>query len=263
MFRISLIISVLLIFSITAKPWNKLPDEAFQETVMTIDDEGKPSFKVEVEPPENMDGIHYNIDPQMRIWKSMTGGGQSKQFLKAEEDLDEVYHPSLPELLQVQKQNLGPAADTQAELPQEDVKVQYRQEVEEDRDFINHPDFEEVAAQEPEENLDDAYNKAREELAEYLAPLVAKHKAGAHVAPYQPEKDEDQFLPLDGLRREMSERKFRVHLQPEEDMDGIYHKDFLVPVFNQDNTEAAAPVDLPFQGKYSVPEEDMDHIYHQ
>ena len=217
----------------------------------TIDDKGKPSWGEEVEPPENMDWIHYDIDPRMRIWKSMTGSGQDKQPLKAEQDLDELYHPSGVDRLQDQIQNLDLPSNVQAE--QEDISINYRQEPEEDRDDIDHPVFREVAAEEPKQDQDEVYRKAREELAGYLAPLVLKKKVDAAV--YAEEKNED----LHELR---SEREVRVHLQPEEDMDDIYHKDILMPVLQHDDTKVAAAVDSPFQRKYSEPEEDLDDLYH-
>ncbi|KAA8583847.1 uncharacterized protein si:ch211-217g15.3 [Etheostoma spectabile] len=247
MFRFSQIVCFSLIFGITAKPyepWNKLTDEAFQDTVMSIDDKGKMSWGVEVEPPEDMDQTDYDIDPSMRIWKSMTG--QDKQPMKAEEDFDELYHPSMVDLLKVQFQNLDafPAADIQAEPWREDANIKYNQEPEEDKDAIDHPDFK-----------------------------VAKNKAGeeVHVAHSELEKDEDELYHHEGppvqmelLSREvMGESEVRVHLQPEEDMDDLYHKDPMKLIPYQDDTKAAAPVYLPSQRKHSEPEEDLDDLYHR
>ncbi|KAM6997342.1 uncharacterized protein LKV04_006069 [Tautogolabrus adspersus] len=230
MFRFSLIVSVSLIICITAKPlkpWNKFTDEAFQHSVMSVNKDGKMSWGMEVEPPENMDETDYDVNPSMQIWKSMTGGGEVKQHLKAEEDLDELHHPSMADLLRVQMQNM--------ETLPADIPAQFMQ-VEEDKDDVHHPDFEVLPA-EPEQDWDAVYNKAWEEVGGYLAPLLAKNQAGAE-------------LPA-------------LYSEPEEDMDDLYHKDFLQPVPYQDEAPAAARVDLPFQGKHSEPEEDLDDIYHQ
>ncbi|KAK9541623.1 hypothetical protein VZT92_001652 [Zoarces viviparus] len=237
MFRFSLIVCVYLIFGITAKPykpWNKLKDEAFQDTVLSLDKNGKMSWGVEVEPPEDMDETHYDIDPRMMIWKSMSASGEDKKPLKAEEDLDELYHPSMVDLLNVQIQNALHAADIRAEPWQEVAYMKNHREPEEDKDDIDHP---EVAPDEPEQDWDEVYHKAREELDVYLAPLVAGYKAGAEV--------------------------YVAHSEPEEDEDELYHKDppKLTPL--QDDYEDVDPVYLPSQRKHSEPEDDLDDLYHQ
>ncbi|KAM9726540.1 uncharacterized protein ACNS7B_017444 [Menidia menidia] len=221
MFRISLIVIFSLIFCITGKPWNNPPDKAFQKTVLSIDDEGKLSWDVEVEAPEDTDKTQYEIDPSGEMWKTMAGYGQP---LKAEEDLDELYHPSLADL-QVQIQNLDPASDFLGELPRDNANMPYRQEPEEDRDEIDHPVFKDVAG--------------------YLIPLVAENIAETD----QLEKDEDHISPV------------ATELEPEEDLDELYHKELPAPALHQEEPNAAAVV--PFQGKYSEPEEDMDDLYHQ
>ncbi|XP_035462025.1 uncharacterized protein si:ch211-217g15.3 isoform X2 [Scophthalmus maximus] len=220
MFRFSVVVCVSLIFGITAKPhkpWYKLTDAAFQDTVMSIDDEGKMSWgvEVEVEPPEVLDETHYEMDPSMMIWKSMAGNGQ-------------------------------------AEPAQEDASMK-----------------------EPEQDWDEVYHKAREELEVYLAPLTDEYQAGAEVrvAQAEPEEDEDDLYHRDNQRSpvqmELLTREVRggseviVHLQPEEDMDDLYHKDLLQPILYQDADEPVAPVDVSSQRRYSEPEEDLDDLYHQ
>ncbi|XP_018543759.1 uncharacterized protein si:ch211-217g15.3 [Lates calcarifer] len=274
MFRVCLIVCVSLIFDITAKPykpWNKLTDDTFQDTVMSIDDKGKMSWGMEVEPPEDTDETHYDIDPHMMIWKSMTGG---EQPLKAEVDLDELHHPSVADILKVQIQNMDVLpADIPAEPVKEDAGVKYN-EPEEDRDDIDHPVFSEVSPEEPEQDWDEVYRKAREELDEYLVPLIAKYQADTEirVAHSEPEKDEDGLyhhddqpspVQMEPLRREVTgESEVRVHLQPEEDMDDLYHRDPLQPIPYQDHADPAVPVDLLSQRRHSEPEEDLDHLYH-
>ncbi|XP_070697131.1 uncharacterized protein [Pempheris klunzingeri] len=224
MFRFSLMVAVSLIVVITAKPykpWSKHTGETFKDTVLSVDDKGKMSWGVEVEPPEDMDETDYDIDPRMMIWKNMAGGGRDKGPPKAEEDLDELHHPSMADLLRVQIQNLDA----------------HNQEPEEDKDDTDHPVFSQVAAEEPEQDWDEVYHKASEELAGYLAPLLAEYKTGAEV---------------------------RVaHSEPERDEDDLYHKDLPEPIPYQDDPEAAAPVYVPSQRKYSEPEEDLDDLYHR
>ncbi|XP_041645990.1 uncharacterized protein si:ch211-217g15.3 isoform X2 [Cheilinus undulatus] len=192
---------------------------------MSLDKDGKMSWGVEVEPPEDLDKTDYDIHSNMKIWKSMTGGGKVQLQLKAEKGLDVLYHPSMAKLLKVQIQNADhlPAAENQAEY----------EKAEKDEDSASPPDFK-VA---PEEDLDAVYHKAREELAEYLAPLMAEYQTDAEVRP--------------------------LYSEPEEDMDDVYHKDLLQLVPYQNDAVAVALADVPSQRKHSKPEEDLDDIYHQ
>uniref|UniRef100_A0A1A7WBF1 Uncharacterized protein n=1 Tax=Iconisemion striatum TaxID=60296 RepID=A0A1A7WBF1_9TELE len=238
MFRVSVIVSVLLILGITAKPWNKLTNEAFEEAVRSLHENGKLSWEVEVEPPENIDDIQNEIDPR-------------KNYPNVEEDLEKPHQPSTAELHAQIHQVLDPAAEVQAELPKS-IKMKYNQEAEEDRDDIDHPVFAEVVDEQPEEVWNEEYKR----LIEKFAPLAAGYKAEVVGAPYQPETDQNE-LPL-GSRRTAG-----LYLQPEEDMDDLYHKDVPMEVLPQVDTKAAAHVDLPFQRKYSEPEEDLDHLYHK
>ncbi|XP_030012495.1 uncharacterized protein LOC115434598 [Sphaeramia orbicularis] len=266
-FRISSIVVFSLIFGITAKPyepWNKLPDEAVQETVVSIDEKGRVSWGVEVEPPEDTDKTDYDIDPWMKIWKSMAGNAD-----KAEEDSDELYHPSMADLLKARILEGLRDADMQSDGWKEVVK--YDQKPEEDRDDIDHPVFYKVASEEPEQDWDDVYHKAKEELDVYLAPLVSEYKADAEVQPVhsEPEKDDDDLYhpDLQELVHIMEPREVvgeesqdRVHLQPEEDMDEVYHADLIIPY--QRDSRAAYPVEWPSQRQYTEPETDMDDFYH-
>lgn len=216
------------------------------------------SWGVEVEPPEDMDDTDFNIDPRMKIWKGMTGSEEDKQLKDgegAEEDLDELHHLSMADLLKVQIQKLGA-------LPVPDIQVDPLQESE-------------VDSEEPEQDQDEVYRKVMEELGGYLAPLMADYKAGAEVrvAHSEPEKDEDEVHHHDDLYSPVQieplgsevrgESEVRVRLQPEEDRDDLYHKDVLQPIPYQGDTEAAAPVYVPSQRKHSEPEEDLDHLYHK
>lgn len=223
---------------------------------------------VEVEPPEDMDKTEYIIDPRMKIWS----GHKGNQAQEAEEDLDEVHHPSVADLLKAQSQNLNvvPAVEVHEEAAPDTFKTQ----PEEDKDDIYHRDFSEGDPEEPENHWEEVYQQTREELAVYLAPLSAGHKAAEPVpGPYSvPEEDEDdvyhrdeQFLTLQMalLQREVAgEQKVKMYLQPEEDRDELYHKDPPQFIFYQDVVNDDAPVDLLSQRMYSEPEEDLDHLYH-
>ncbi|CAK6951567.1 uncharacterized protein si:ch211-217g15.3 [Scomber scombrus] len=262
MFRISFIVCISLILGITAKPYkplNKLTDETFQDTVMSVDANGKMSWKVELEPPEDMDETQYDIDPSMKIWKKMTGAGQEKHPLKAEEDLDELYHPSVPDMLKVQMQNFDalPAADIQSEPLQKDANTERSQVPEEDKDDMYHLDLSNEASEEPEEDWGEISDEGTEALDVYLAPLISGYRVGTQLRAEHPEPEVDQYHNSEPLRREV-----RVHLQPEEDMDDMYHRDIQQPVPYQDEAEAASPVGQPPQRKYSEPEEDLDDLYH-
>ncbi|XP_051273506.1 uncharacterized protein si:ch211-217g15.3 [Dicentrarchus labrax] len=275
MFRFSLIVCVSLIFGISAKPykpWDKHTDEAFQDTVMSINDKGEMSWGVEVEPPEDMDKTAYDIDPAMGIWKIVTGSEPGKQPLNAEEDLDMLSHPSLTDLLKLHLKMTGalPDADIQGVLA---ANMEHKQEPEEDKDDDDHPVFSQVNLEEPEQDWDEVYHKAMEQLGGYLAPLNAEYKAGdkVRVALSEPEMDEDELYHRDHERlpvqaeplthEVVGESEVKVHLQPEADMDDLYHIDVSQLIPYQGDTEAAADV-LP-QRKHSEPEEDLDDFYHQ
>lgn len=215
------------------------------------------SWRVEVEPPEDIAETPYDIDPNMIIWKSMTGL-----------DKDELHHPSVADLLKAQIQNLDilPAADIQAE-PLLEVMKSY-QEAEEDRDHIDHPVFSKVASEELEQDWEE-YQKANDQLDRYLAPLKAGYSAVAHS---EPEKDEgglyhrdnqDNLQPAPPVQMELLRSEVRVHFQPEEDMDGLYHKDVPELIRYQDDAKVDAPVYLTSQRKHTEPEEDLDGLYHQ
>ncbi|KAM4607855.1 uncharacterized protein ACJ7VT_016005 isoform 1-T4 [Polymixia lowei] len=243
MFRISLIVCIsLLIYGIAATPyktWNKVADAAFQDTIMTEDQKGEMSLGLQVEPPQDMDVTDNDIDPSMAIWKSMKGTGQDGQYLKAEEDMDELYHPQL--------QNQDPL------VPQKE---------EQDNDEMNRRAMEELVGylaplmaqvnvdtgvqvhMKPEDDVDDLYH------ADPRSPVQG------NLAPLEPEVRGDP--------------RVRVHVQPEEDMDDLYHADQLKPIPSGGDADESAqvhvreqlPDDRPSQRKYSQPEEDMDDFYH-
>ncbi|XP_033835609.1 uncharacterized protein si:ch211-217g15.3 [Periophthalmus magnuspinnatus] len=260
MLRTSVLLFFVLTNGITAKPlkpWDELGSEAVQKGWVSIDDKGMASWGVEVEPPEDMDETSFDIDPSMKIWKSVENEG--KQYQMAEEDLDDLQHPSTKDLVKVYEENIQDALPA-AEVPVKDVTSN------------EETDLEHRRYTEPEEDWDELYH-SEPQLDEYLAPLVVGFQGYPVVRPVhsEPEKDEDhlyhadvdssmQLIPLEP--EIMAENQARLYLEPEEDMDHIYHKD--VPEMTPFNSELQpAVVDWPTQKKHTEPEEDLDAIYHQ
>ncbi|XP_047459954.1 uncharacterized protein si:ch211-217g15.3 [Mugil cephalus] len=251
MFRITLIVCVSLICGITAKPLSKIRDEALQRAVLSLHDKGKMSWGIQVEPPEDMDEAHFDIDPRMRIWRRVVESTLKQQPRKPEEDLDELFHPSVEKLLQ----NL-PEANVAEEMSQGEAEMKKSDAPVEDKDDIDHPAVSEVAQEDPKQVWDE--DKARQFLSPFMSPLLARGRANMGLR--------GPFALMEQMRHRMrGEGEVRVHLEPEVDMDDVYHKEPHMPVVYQEQSEvkAADSVDLPSQQKYSEPEEDMDHLYHQ
>lgn len=216
MIWVSIIVSVLLMFSINAKPTNKRSEEHLRETVVSINDEGKLSWDVQVEPPEDMDGIQFEIDPRMQIWKNIKDNGEDKDYLKPEEDLDEMYHPSTVEL-QDQIRMFGNKAE----------------EKEDDQYFPAEMEQVRVYLQ-AEEDMDDLYHK--EPLKPVLQQGTAEAAAPAEWPPSErhtkPEEDLDDLYHKEIIKPVRQEQvpegpvgvpSQRKYTQPEEDLDGLYH----------------------------------------
>lgn len=109
------------------------------------------------------------------------------------------------------------------------------------------------------------YYEAMEKVQEYLSPLVAKYDDGT-VYDQKVYYQDSQYprVQKEPLGREiMGAREVRVHLEPEEDMDDLFHKHAPQFVPYQMDGKAAAPVDGPFQKEYNEPEEDLDSLYHK
>ncbi|XP_011482807.2 uncharacterized protein LOC101170700 isoform X3 [Oryzias latipes] len=246
MFRISLVLGVSLLLGAAAKPWDKRTEKAFQETSMFKHDKGEPSQRVEVEPPEDMDKIHYDVAPRMRIWKSVRDGELDKQPVRPKEGLDELHLTSVSEINIVQIQKLDPPSNIPIKVFQGDAKFKPVG----DEDGIDRPVFRDVVVKKPEADMDEIYHKMKNEVAAgHLGPLVAKNNLDA--ASHRPETNVDQ-------------NQRTVHLEPEEDMDAVYHKKTFIPALHQKNTKpAAAPVHMPSQRRHAEPEEDMDAVYHR
>ncbi|XP_043992025.1 uncharacterized protein si:ch211-217g15.3 [Gambusia affinis] len=215
MIRVSVIVSVLLMLSINAKPLNKPSDEHLEQRVVLIDDKGKLSWGTEVEPPEDMDRIEYELDPRMRIWNSMKANGQEKHYLKPEEDLDKIYHPSTVEL-QAQIREFG-----------------YEAEKKEDGQH-SPAQMEQVVYLQPEEDMDDVYHKElflpalQRDVPEAAAPVDIPSQRKYT----EPEEDLDYLyhkrFDMPVLQQKVAETPVHIpsqrkYTKPEEDLDGLYH----------------------------------------
>ncbi|XP_056148426.1 uncharacterized protein si:ch211-217g15.3 [Lampris incognitus] len=245
MFRISLIACIsLLAYGVTSMPynsWSKMIDSALQDAIMREGVQVKLLPGERVKDQEDMDVTGYDIDPDMAIW---TNAGANGKYLKAEEDMDDLYHPSIEDHLKAQ--------------------VQYQDALSED---ISHHLFSDN--KKPEQDLDGLYHGSREELEGYLVPLVAKADVGTQVRAHsRPEKDEDELYHIDLYSRVQEEQGpkvmsgtgVRLHLQPEEDMDDLYHAQQPMPAPRHAGVPAPVQVNEPID--YSRPEEDLDELSH-
>ncbi|KAM8851841.1 uncharacterized protein ACB058_010948 [Synchiropus picturatus] len=215
MFRLSVLVFVSLIFGIAAKPhkpWNKITDQTFQDTLMSVDTKGKlegKDLKEEVEPPEDMDETTDDIDPRMLIWKH----NQETHSQKAEEVLEDRHHLSAADPSKVE--NLE-AADIQPEPSESEDPT-------------------------PEDLV-----RAWEMAAKYLAPLWLENP--------QRQPDSEQDAGSDPVFQS------RLHHQPEEDLDHLFHPNVAPPLPVQ--VEARTDVEIQSPRKHMEPEEDLDHMHH-
>lgn len=202
-------------------------------------DKGETFQRVEVEPPEDMDKTDYDVDPRMRIWKSMRAGKLDKQPERPRDGLDELHLPSLSEINIVQIQKVDPHSDISIKSLQEDAKF---------KAVGGEDGIDRLVVKLPEPDMDEIYHKMRKgkEAAGHLGPIVAKNNHNA------------------ALEINVDQTRKTVHLEPEEDMDDIYHRDtFNLGLHQVDTKAAAASVHMPTQRRHSEPEKDMDSIYHR
>lgn len=239
-------------------------------------------YGLQVEPPQDMDVTDYDVDPSMAIWKSMTATGKEGQHLQAEEDMDELHHPSMADLLRARLQEQGSflGGDIQP-VPLKDAdNTLYYQEAEVDADDNTHPFS--VVVKEPEPDWDTVY-QGGEMLDKFLAPLVAEARVGTegsrvHTEPEEDRDELDHADPLSAVQVDPAPLGYevapegpevkgktgvRIHLLPEEDMDDLYHADLRQPVPYNDAVPVQLPADWPTLRKYSQPEDDLDEVFHQ
>ncbi|XP_036403327.1 uncharacterized protein si:ch211-217g15.3 [Megalops cyprinoides] len=202
MFRIPLLISVsLILHGITATPYSrdKAGDSQYQETIKAEEFNGKMALGMkEVEPPEDMATTDDDIDPDMVIWKAMRAS-RGQKYAVAEEDRDELYHPSMVHMAEAHEQ-LAPEPDEEEGVLGNSPMARLYQRAEPDMDDVFHGfpgagGLEDPPhVQEPEEDKDDLYHGYMPE----------------HNLQQQPQPKQEQSV-------------HRVYTQPEEDRDHLYH----------------------------------------
>ena len=176
-----------------------------------MDDKGKMSWGVEVEPPEDLDETDYDIDPSMKIWKSMAGRGQppkeDRSYDEPEEDRDDIDHPVYREVASQEAEQVESKAG----------------------------EWTRVAHSEPEEDEDDLYHRDDQRVVVQTEPLRIEVTGGRQVRLHlQPEEDMDDLYHNDhqqpALYQDASEADApfdlpyqRKHSEPEEDLDDLYH----------------------------------------
>ncbi|KAG8000079.1 hypothetical protein GBF38_002222 [Nibea albiflora] len=228
-----------------------------------MDDKGKMSWGVEVEPPEDMDESDLVIDPRMKIWKNMMSSGQNK-LLKAGEDSDKQFQPSMTDLIKFQLQNQGvsavlSAANDQAEPSQKDDSLKLTE------------DSEKLLRTSVSDLL-----KTRLQNQGVSAFLSA---ADVHAEPSQKDgslkltEDSDKLLHWSSPRRKMP--TWKSYQEPEEDRDDIDHPAFSDSLKEpeQDWEKVVAGYLSPLVAQYkdgakvhavqSEPEMDEDELYHR
>lgn len=171
-------------------------------------------------PPEDKDVVDYKVNPLMTVWKSGSESRLAKLTFKPEEDLDDLYHPSVADL----KRQVG---------------NQYAFSLDEYREGAGNI-FNMKNYQEPEEDVDDvahlSYDQAREKMVERLTDallLMSEREVSVNL---QPEEDLDhlyqdnnpQAVPY--LRHgeaavpvDVPSQKNYDYSQPEVDLDHLFH----------------------------------------
>ncbi|TKS85529.1 hypothetical protein D9C73_019813 [Collichthys lucidus] len=266
-----------------------------------MDDKGKLSWGVEVEPPEDLDETDFAIDPRMKIWKNMMSSGQNKP-LKAGEDSDQLFHPSMTDLIKFQMQNQGVSAFLSAsEHSQKDDSLKLT----EDSDKLIHSSVSDLlkmriqnqgvsaflsaaepsqkdanmkSYQEPEEDRDDIDHPAFSdslELTEDSDKLL--HKSVNDLLKMRMQNQGvSAFLSAADAQAEPSQKDANIksYQEPEEDRDDIDHPAFSDSLKEpeQDWEKVVDGYLAPLTAQYkaganvhvvhSEPEMDKDELYH-
>ncbi|XP_075874771.1 uncharacterized protein LOC142883630 isoform X2 [Nelusetta ayraudi] len=144
----------------------------------------------------------------------------SELALKPEEDLDDLYHPSVADFKhQVGKRYAFPVDNFQEDSVNV-FNIKSYSASEGDRDDIGHGRF----------------DQDREKIVQRIADVLLL----------------------------MSEREVSVNLQPEEDMDDLFHNNIPQAGPYPRHGDAAVPVDVPSQENYNgEPEVDLDFLFHK
>ncbi|KAK0137955.1 hypothetical protein N1851_025831 [Merluccius polli] len=250
----------------------------FQRLVYNMfrNEKGELDWGLQVEPQEDLDVTSYDIDPRMKIWQSVVETGPGGKYQTAEEDLDELHHPSMVDVVPINQ-------DISDAVPD---KVVWNEAEEKVRRYLA-PLAGNIGHSQPED-MDDMYHG--DDLLSAVqvdvpAPvgsdLMGQPQVRLHL---EPEEDMDDLFHADqrsdvqmdvpapvgsDVREQMS---VGLHSEPEEDMDDLYHRDQVLPVApyqgpadTPDAVQLRGPLssDRATQRTGSEPEEDMDDLYHQ
>ncbi|XP_072565741.1 uncharacterized protein [Paramormyrops kingsleyae] len=138
MLRVALLVSIsALLHAGIAKPypsWAKVMESQFQETLRSKGLNQKVALGMKkLEPMEDLTQTFKDDDPDMSFWGVKNAGGSHQKYHLAEEDPDELYHPSLEQLAQAPHQSVP------LKLVEEPSFPMYIHP-EEDRDLLHHGD---------------------------------------------------------------------------------------------------------------------------
>ncbi|CAL8367394.1 unnamed protein product [Gadus morhua 'NCC'] len=296
MFGTSLIVCFsLLLHGVAAKPYKPLNELSIQDTIMA---EGREEqhWDLQVAPPESLDMTSYDIDPSMKIWKRVDQSGPDGEYQMAEGDQAELHHPSMVEVVPLDQAELHHPSMVevvpldQAELhhpsmvevvPLDQAELHPPSMVEElpmnqaeiyppsmveavpvnqdvsDPDVLDTVEWDVPGQDEEEEQY--------EAMRAYLAPLSGDI-AGRRLDPEEDTDHADGWTPVDVMTGSdvMSPPGARLHSEPEEDFDDLYHAD--QPEVVEVEVQPPAGSDIREQTAVRLhlePEEDLDDLYHQ
>ncbi|XP_059929226.1 uncharacterized protein si:ch211-217g15.3 [Gadus macrocephalus] len=281
MFGTSLIVcfSLLLLHGVAAKPYKPLNGLSIQDTIMAERGEEQ-HWDLQVAPPESLDMTSYDIDPSMKIWKRVDQSGPDGEYQMAEGDQAELHHPSMVEVVPLDQAELHHPSMVEVvpldqaelhppsmveELPMNQAEIYPPSMVEavpvnqdvSDPDVLDTVEWDVPGQDEEEEQY--------EAMRAYLTPLSGDI-AGRRLDPEGDTDHADGWTPVDVMTGSdvMSPPGARLHSEPEEDFDDLYHAD--QPEVVQVEVQPPAGSDIREQTGVRLhlePEEDLDDLYHQ
>ncbi|KAI1894284.1 hypothetical protein AGOR_G00114240 [Albula goreensis] len=232
MVRTSLLVSIaLFLCGSTAKPhstWDKGGDTQYQETLKSEELNGKMFLGIkEVEPPEDLAVTDDDIEPGMAIWNARKSRG--KTHAVAEEDVDDLYHPSMERMLEAYDRPVRGRNSGRREVLGKDLQARPHRQAEPDMDGVYHA-FPGPEVREPEQDGDDQYHRGMSDQGLHPQPKEQQKQPGG-VVYTQPEEDRDDlyhgYIPDQRLHLQPQvQQEPRDHMgytEPEEDKDALYH----------------------------------------
>ncbi|CAL8357608.1 unnamed protein product [Boreogadus saida] len=271
MFGTSLIVCFsLLLHGVAAKPYKPSNELSIQDTIMAEEKH----WDLQVAPPESLDMTSYDIDPSMKIWKRVDQSGPDGEYQMAEGDQAELHHPSMVEVVPLDQAEIHHPSMVEV-VPLDQAEIHHPSMVEElplDQAEIHPPSMvEELPMNQAVSDPDvldtvewdvpgqDEEEEQYEAMRAYLAPLSGDI-AGRRLDPA------DRWTPVDVMTGSdvMSPPGARLHSEPEEDFDDLYHAD--QPEVVQVEVQPPAGSDIREQTGVRLhlePEEDLDDLYHQ